>query len=105
MYASYEDGSGKILKSQSFTFKVPGTIEEVGQEIIEKEKLLIRQAYIYIDNNIWTKDGLNVYITADSPPSAQYIPYPRDAVEHWSRVLKARSGNDEAWNFNVFTST
>lgn len=93
-YPMYLSDAQKIFDSFSITDK--GLSQEINDDVID----------IYYDYE-WLADPLNVYIVAsqDHPQSLQYVDDATSAVKKWSVLLKKYSGSENAWNFNVYTSS
>jgi hypothetical protein len=100
IYALYEDENGNVLRSDNYTF----TIKPSEPKVENLTGTIIQQPFIPIEFNNYLKDKINVYIVAWDRESVQYLPSAKRAIEHWSDVLKERSGNYNAWSFNYFNS-
>jgi hypothetical protein len=65
-----------------------------------------KKHYIGLDYDAWQVDPINVYIVVDEATKKQSSKYLNDAkaaINKWSEILKQKSGNEKAWNFNIRT--
>ena len=53
----------------------------------------------------WNEKSLNIYVISKDDYSRKYIPDAVRAIKDLSGILKDRSGNGKAWNFNIFTTS
>lgn len=97
--AIYEDSYGRILRSNIQSFEVV----ENKSEILTMSKSLINGPYIPLIFNDYNREKLNVYVKYDDA-SAPYVSTAVAAIKHWSKVLQERSGNNNAWQFNIVTA-
>ena len=104
VYAIYEDGYGHSLRSDSQTFQVTETENVIRSDSQSDSQQVISGPYLPIQFNDYKKDGINVYVVAKDEPSVAYVPTAVKAIEYWSELLKQRSHNPGAWNFNIFSS-
>jgi hypothetical protein len=64
--------------------------------------------YIELKYDEWVTDPLNVYIVVNEntqEQSKKYLDDAINAINKWSYLLKEYSGNYDAWNFKITTST
>jgi 6-phosphogluconolactonase (cycloisomerase 2 family) len=112
IYASYVDIGGNEYKSNSSLVRVVGFKSSPGlsNQFLDSKpsnseaKSGGPSAFMEVHFSDWTHDHLNVYISANDPPSQKFISESKRAVSDLSKILKEKSGNLKGWNFDVFSS-
>ena len=111
IYATYTDIGGNVYQSESFPVKVlhfksnPGAATKDANTSNRPVKAGSNlEPFMEVHYSDWNKDHLNVYILAINPSAQGSIGKAKNAVSDLSKIVKQETGNNAAWNFNIFAT-
>ncbi len=80
----------------------------LSQNISEEnaDTILGNEGYIQVAQDEWLVDPISIYVEIDPSVrnASEYLYIASKAIDKWSEVLKEKSANYSAWNFNIRNS-